>query len=93
MGDNLKPVDLGTGRTAVALSLGGTHTCAGDWLMGGFLRGGGGGRVRVTRGRVGRAGSYCLRKDSSFFAGRFFFLRKEFLDFVSRGNEFIPPAP
>lgn len=29
MGDNLPPIDLGTGRTAVAVSLGGTHTCAG----------------------------------------------------------------
>lgn len=29
MGDNLPPIDLGTGRTAVAVSGGGTHTCAG----------------------------------------------------------------
>ncbi|CAN0008932.1 unnamed protein product, partial [Hapterophycus canaliculatus] len=28
MGDNLAPVDLGTGRTAIAMSLGGTHSCA-----------------------------------------------------------------
>ncbi|CAM9412343.1 unnamed protein product [Pylaiella littoralis] len=28
MGDDLPPIDLGTGRTAVALGLGGTHTCA-----------------------------------------------------------------
>ncbi|CAM9638571.1 unnamed protein product, partial [Hapterophycus canaliculatus] len=28
MGDNLAPVDLGTGRTAVAVALGGAHTCA-----------------------------------------------------------------
>ncbi|CAM9619946.1 unnamed protein product [Ectocarpus sp. 6 AP-2014] len=28
MGDNLAPIDLGTGRTAVAVALGGTHTCA-----------------------------------------------------------------
>ncbi|CAM9675435.1 unnamed protein product, partial [Scytosiphon promiscuus] len=28
MGDNLEPVDLGTGRKAIAMSLGGTHSCA-----------------------------------------------------------------
>ena len=28
MGDNLSPVDLGAGRTAVAISTGGRHTCA-----------------------------------------------------------------
>ncbi|HEC08814.1 MAG TPA: hypothetical protein ENI86_04480, partial [Acidimicrobiales bacterium] len=28
MGDNLPPIDLGTGRTAVAISVGGGHTCA-----------------------------------------------------------------
>ena len=31
MGDNLPAVNLGTGRTAVALSLGATHSCAGMW--------------------------------------------------------------
>jgi alpha-tubulin suppressor-like RCC1 family protein len=28
MGDNLSTVDLGTGRTATAMSLGSSHTCA-----------------------------------------------------------------
>ncbi|CBJ48599.1 Tyrosine kinase, EPH (ephrin) receptor family [Ectocarpus siliculosus] len=28
MGDNLPPIDLGTGSTAIAMSLGGTHSCA-----------------------------------------------------------------
>jgi alpha-tubulin suppressor-like RCC1 family protein len=28
MGDNLPPVDLGTGRTATVITAGGTHTCA-----------------------------------------------------------------
>lgn len=30
MGDNLPPIDLGTGRTAVAIAPGGAHTCAGE---------------------------------------------------------------
>ena len=28
MGDNLAPVDLGNGRTAVAVTAGGSYTCA-----------------------------------------------------------------
>ena len=33
MGDNLPSVDLGTGRTAMAVSLGATHSCAGLNLL------------------------------------------------------------
>ena len=28
MGDNLAPIDLGTGRTATAIAAGAAHTCA-----------------------------------------------------------------
>lgn len=34
MGDNLPPIDLGEGRTALAVSAGAVHTCAGeDWSV------------------------------------------------------------
>lgn len=38
MGDNLAPIDLGTGRTAVAVDGGGAHTCAGQPFLFFFSR-------------------------------------------------------
>jgi alpha-tubulin suppressor-like RCC1 family protein len=59
MGDNLPIVDLGTGRTATAISLGNGHTCA--MLDNGFVKCWG----YNANGRLGQGNTNSIGKNAN----------------------------